>query len=85
MISFRFSFNINNIYCEATRGAHMAKSWASRHDSGLIDGHCVFGEIGNNGMAGLMVGCDGFVVLVDDNAPPLRALYEKDKIKKEFK
>lgn len=65
--------------------AHMAKSWASGHDSGLIDGHCIFGEIGNDGMAGLMVGCDGLILLVDFNAPPLRAWYETDKIKKDFK
>lgn len=53
----------------------MSKSWAPRHDSGLVDGHCIFGEIGNDGMARLMVGCDGLVLLVDFNAPPLRAWF----------
>lgn len=53
--------------------AHVSKSWSSRHDGGLIDGHCIFGEIGNNGMAGLVVGCDGLVLLVDFNTLSLRA------------
>lgn len=53
----------------------MAESWASRHNRGLVDGHCIFGEIGNDGMAGLMVGCDGFILLVDFNTLPLRAWY----------
>lgn len=57
----------------------MSKSWTSRHDGGLVDGHCIFGEIGNNGMAGLVVGRDGLVLLVNFNTPPLRTLYEKDK------
>lgn len=57
----------------------MSKCWTSRHDGGLVDGHRIFGEIGNYGMAGLVVGCDGLVLLVDFNAPPLRTLYEKDK------
>lgn len=59
----------------------MSKSWTSRHDGGLVDGHCIFGEIGNNGMAGLMVGCDSLVLLVNFNTLPLRALYKKDRIK----
>lgn len=63
----------------------MAKSWASRHDSGLIDGHCIFGEIGNNGVAGLVVGRDGLILLVNFNTSPLRAWYEKDKIKRILK
>lgn len=60
----------------------MAKSWTSRHDGGLIDGHCIFGVIGNNSMAGLMVGCDGLILLVDINTLPLRAWCGKDKIKR---
>lgn len=57
----------------------MSKSWTSRHDGGLVDGHRIFGKIGNNGMSGLVVGCDGLVLLVNFNTPPLRTLYEKDK------
>lgn len=60
----------------------MSKSWTSRHDGGLVDGHCVFGEIGNDGMTGLVVGCDGFVLFVDFNTPPLRTLCEQDGIKR---
>ena len=57
----------------------MAKSWSSRHDGGLIDRHCIFGVIGNNGMAGLMVRSNGFILLVYFNAPPLRTWPETDK------
>lgn len=55
--------------------AYMAKSWASGHDGGFIDGHCVFGVIGYDSMAGLMVGCDGLILLVNVNTPPLRAWF----------
>lgn len=60
----------------------MAKSWSPRHDGGLIDGHCVFGVVGNDGMAGLMVCGDGLILLVDFHAPPLRAWCQKDTIKR---
>lgn len=60
----------------------MSKSWTSRHDGGLVDGHRVFGEVGNDGVTGLVVGCDGFVLFVDFNAPPLRTWCKQDKIKR---
>lgn len=62
----------------------MSKSWTTRHDGGLIDGHCIFSKIGNDGMAGLMIGCDSLVLLVDFNAPSFGALYEQNKIKRSF-
>lgn len=55
----------------------MSESWTTRHDGGLVDRHCIFGEIGNNGMAGLVVGSDGLVLLVNLNTPPLGALQQK--------
>lgn len=64
------------------KNAHMAKSWSSRHDSGLINGHCIFGVIGNDGMARLMVGSDGLILFVNFNTPPLRAWYEADTIQR---
>lgn len=60
-------------YCKTVTKAHMAQSWSSRHDSSLIDGHCIFGVIGNNGMAGLVVCGNGLILLVNFNTPPLRA------------
>lgn len=59
----------------------MSKSWTSRHDGGLVDRHCIFGEIGNNGMARLMVGSNGLVLLVNLNTPPLRALHREGQNK----
>lgn len=55
----------------------MSESWTTRHDGGLVDRHCIFGEIGNNGMARLVVGSDGLVLLVNLNTPPLGALQQK--------
>ena len=60
----------------------MAESWSPWHDRGLIDGHRIFRVIGNDGMAGLMVGGDGLILLVDMNAPPLRAWYERETMKR---
>lgn len=51
----------------------MSESRASGHDGGLIDGHGVFGEVSNDSVAGLVVGSDGLVLLVDFNTSPLRA------------
>lgn len=59
--------------------AHMSESWTTRHDGGLVDRHCIFGEIGNNGMARLMVGSDGLVLLVNLNTPPLGTLRDEKK------
>lgn len=53
------------------RDAHVAESRSSGHDGGLIDGHCLFGVIGHDGMAGLVVRCDGLVLLVDLHTFPL--------------
>lgn len=55
----------------------MSESWTTRHDGGLVDRHCIFGEIGNNGMARLVVGSDGLVLLVNLNTSPLGALQQK--------
>lgn len=57
----------------------MSESWTTRHDGGLVDGHSIFGEIGNNGMARLVVGSDGLVLLVNLNTPPLRAFKRPTK------
>lgn len=51
----------------------MSQCGAARHDGGLVDGHGVFGEVGHDGVSGLVVRCDGLVLLVDLHAPPLRA------------
>lgn len=59
--------------------AHVSESWPTRHDGGLVDRHRIFGEIGNNGMARLVVGSDGLVLLVNLNTPPLRALKRPNK------
>lgn len=63
----------------------MAKRRASGHDRGLVDGHCIFGVVGNNGVAGLVVGRDGLILLVDFNALPLRAWQSKEQSKSVFK
>lgn len=59
----------------------MSKGWTTRHDGGFVDGHCIFGKIGNNGVARLVVGSDGLVLLVYLNTPPLGALHQKKQIK----
>lgn len=58
---------------------HVSESWPTRHDGGLVDGHCIFSEVGYNGMARLVVGSDGLVLLVYLNTPPLRALKRQNK------
>lgn len=55
----------------------MAKSWSSRHDGRLVDGHSIFGVVGNDGVTRLMIGCDGLVFLVYYNTFPLRAWNDK--------
>lgn len=58
----------------------MSKGWPSRHNGGLVDGHCIFGEIGNDGVTRLVVRCNGLVLFVDFNTPPLGALCEQDRV-----
>ena len=72
LISFRFSFNLKKVTL-CVRRAHVSKSRASGHDCGLVDGHRIFGVVGNDGVSGLVVGCDFFILLVDFNALPLGA------------
>lgn len=55
----------------------MSKGGTARHDGGLVDGHCVFGEIGNDGVTRLVVGCNGLVLFVDFNTLPLGALQDR--------
>ncbi len=71
-MSFRFISDTKDTSEKYETEAHMAKSWASRHDGGLIDGHRIFSKIGNDGMAGLMVRCNRLVLFVNFNTSPLR-------------
>ena len=50
----------------------MSQRGSSRHDSGLVDGHGVLGIVRHDGVAGLVVGCDGLVLLIDLHTPSLR-------------
>lgn len=52
----------------------MSQTWASGHDSSLVNQHGIFGVVSYNGMSRFMVGCDDLVLLVYFCTPSLRAL-----------
>lgn len=55
----------------------MSQTGAPGHDGGLVDGHGVFGVVGYDGMARLMVRRDALVPLVDFCTPPLRTFRQR--------
>lgn len=56
---------------------HMSQTGASGHDGGLVDGHGVFGVVGHDGVARLVVRRDALVLLVYFCTPPLRTFRQK--------
>lgn len=76
-MSCEILFGWLNKWTKMRREAYVSQSWTTRHDGGLVDRHCIFGEIGNDGMARLVVGSDGLVLLVNLYTPPLGALQQK--------